>query len=152
MNPARIFIDNPTPYAYRSSFLTNRYTAPLSRYLEAEHDLLWHEWVVVFCLAQEDGWSAKDISEATSRPKNTISRAVHKLLRLKLISRHAHPDDARMQVLSLTAAGRRFYDTTLPQLNAVEESIYGVLDGDERKQFLRLLDKLVTHALAAEAA
>src|ERR1700704_862973 len=95
MRPELIFIDNPTPYAFRVSLLTNRYVMPLALYLDEEHGLQWHEWVVVFCLALRKGLSAKDISAATGRPKNTISRVVHKLLRMALITRKSHPEDQK---------------------------------------------------------
>jgi len=142
MRPEMIFIDNPTPYAFRVSLLTNRYVMPLALYLDEEHGLQWHEWVVVFCLALRKGLSAKDISAATGRPKNTISRAVHKLLRMALITRTSHPEDARVQVLALTPKGRRFYVMVLPRLQVVENSIYSRLNKKEQAQFIKLLNKL----------
>lgn len=144
-----IFVGNPTPYAYGVSYLTNRYIAPLSHFVDRQHGLLWPEWVVIFCLGQSKGWNATDIVAATGRPKNTISRAVGKLLKLSLIERRPSPTDGRLQVLQLTPQGRRFYRETLPQLQRFENEIYHGLDARERKQFLRLLEKLVRHVNAS---
>lgn len=137
-----IFVDNPTPFAIRVNVLTNRYVTALGAILENEYGLQWHEWVVLFCIELREGWSATDISNATGRPKNTISRAVHKLLSMGLISRKSHKDDARVQVLALTAKGKRFYAKMLPRLQIEEQSIYGRLNKREQAQFIRLLNKL----------
>ncbi|MEW6640615.1 MarR family winged helix-turn-helix transcriptional regulator [Bradyrhizobium elkanii] len=137
-----IFVDNPTPFAIRVSVLTNRYVTPLASFLDKEYGLQWHEWVVVFCIELRDGWTATDISNATGRPKNTISRAVHKLLKMGLITRRSRDDDARVQVLALTAKGKRFYTKVLPRLQVVERSIYDRLNKKEQAQFIKLLDKL----------
>lgn len=150
MKAEHILVNNPTPFAYRVSFLTNSYTGPLGRRLEIEHGLLWHEWVVVFCLGHGGDWNAKDISLATGRPKNTISRAVSKLIEQAYIARSPHPDDARVQELTLTAKGRRLYDTVVPQLQQAEAQIYGGISAEERARFFETLDKLVHQAVQRE--
>ncbi len=137
-----IFVDNPTPFAIRVNVLTNRYVTPLAAFLEKEYGLQWHEWVVVFCIELRDGWNATDISNAIGRPKNTISRAVHKLLKMGLITRTSKKDDARIQVLAMTAKGKRFYAKVLPRLHVVERGIYDRLNKKEQAQFIKLLDKL----------
>lgn len=142
MRHPMIFVDNPTPFAIRVSVLTNRYVTPLASFLDKEYGLQWHEWVVVFCIELRDGWTATDISNATGRPKNTISRAVHKLLKMGPITRRSRDDDARVQVLALTAKGKRFYTKVLPRLQVVERSIYDRLNKKEQAQFIKLLDKL----------
>lgn len=137
-----IFIDNPTPFAIRVNVLTNRYVTTLGAILEKEYGLQWHEWVVVFCIELREGWTATDISNAIGRPKNTISRAVHKLQKMGLISRKSDQNDARVQLLTLTAKGKRFYAKMMPRLLVVERSIYGRLDKKEQAQFIKLLNKL----------
>lgn len=144
-----IFVDNPTPFAYGVSYLTNRYIAPLSHFVERQHGLLWPEWVVIFCLGHSKGWNATDIVAATGRPKNTISRAVGKLLKLSLIQRCPSPTDGRLQVLHLTPQGRCFYREMLPHLQDFENEIYCGLNPREREQFLTLLEKLVRHVNAS---
>lgn len=142
MRHPMIFVDNPTPFAIRVSVLTNRYVTPLAAFLDKEYELQWHEWVVVFCIELREGWTATDISNATGRPKNTISRAVHKLLGMGLVTRRSHDEDARVQVLALTPKGKRFYAKVLPRLQVVERSIYDRLNKKEQAQFIKLLDKL----------
>lgn len=137
-----IFVDNPTPFAIRVNVLTNRYVTALASVLEKEHGLQWHEWVVLFCIELREGWNATDISNATGRPKNTISRAVHKLVKMGLISRRSHKEDARVQVLAVTPKGKRFYQKMIPRLQVEERGIYGRLNKKEQDQFIKLLNKL----------
>lgn len=148
--PKHILIKNPTPFAYRVSVLTNRYVEPMGRRLEIEYGLLWHEWVVVFCLGHGGDWSATDISIATGRPKNSISRAVSKLIDQAYIARSPHPDDARVLELTLTAKGRRLYDAVVPQLQQAEEEIYSGISAEERARLFETLDKLVHQAVERE--
>ena len=147
MKARSILVHNPTLTAYRMSFLTHCYMTPLSRFLETEYGLLFHEWVVLFCLGLENGLSAKDVTEVTGRPKNTISRAVHKLLGLQLIVRKADESDGRAQLLALTPAGKRYYDEIVPKLQEAEAGIYGVLSDVERQQLITLLGKVIAHAV-----
>jgi DNA-binding MarR family transcriptional regulator len=148
MKARGIIESNPTMIAYRMNFLTHTYLASASKFIEAEYGLLFHEWVVLFCLGLEDGLSAKDVTEVTGRPKNTISRAVHKLLELKLIARQAKATDARSQDLSLTHAGQAYYDEIVPRLQKTEQSIYDVLDPQEQAQLIALLGKVIDRRLA----
>ena len=143
MKLAQILDVNPTPEAYRVSFLTNRYVTPLNKELAAHYGLVWQEWVIVFCLAQSAGLAAKDISDATGRPQNTISDGVRKLLRRGLVRRKPNSSDGRSMLLSLTPKGRGLYRAMLPRLRDQEERIFGALNRIERKQLDRLLHKLV---------
>lgn len=143
MKLERILDENPTLDAYRISFLTNRYVAPLTKRLTSEYGLVWQEWVIVFCLAQMANLTAKEISEATGRPQNTISDAVRKLLRRALVKRKRDASDARAMILALTPKGRALYKEMLPRLRESEARIFGVLTRAERLQLDMLLGKLV---------
>lgn len=143
MKLAQILDVNPTLEAFRVSFLTNRYVAPLNRELAARYSLVWQEWVIVFCLAQSAGLAAKDISDATGRPQNTVSDGVRKLLRRGLVRRKPNSSDGRSMLLSLSPKGRALYRAMLPRLQDQEERIFGALNRAERKQLDRLLHKLV---------
>ena len=149
MNAGRMLQNNPTPIAYRINALANDYIAGNGAFLESEYGLLWHEWVVIFCLGHVGVWNANGISAATHRPKNTIGRAVNKLVELSYIARTPHPEDARVYDLTLTARGRRLYDEVVPRLQVVEQDVFGGLSGEEQATLLRLLDKLTLEALPA---
>lgn len=148
MNVSRMLQNNPTPIAYRINVLANDYIASNSAFVESEYGLLWHEWVVIFCLGHVGVWNANGISAATHRPKNTMSRAVNKLVELAYIARTPHPEDARVYDLTLTARGRRLYDEIIPRLQVVEQEVFGGLSDPEQATLLRLLDKLTFKSVA----
>ena len=81
--------------------------------------------------------------QLTGIPKNTISRAVAKLLAEGLIEREAHGADRRKALLRVTRAGRKAYQAMLPQFVERQERMLAVLDKAEVKELDRLLNKLV---------
>jgi DNA-binding MarR family transcriptional regulator len=129
--------------AYRISWLANFYSGPIYRRLERRPGLTRPEVIVLFCLAHAPGMSAAEICAATGRPKNSISRAVNRLLGDGRIRRHAHPDDGRAVILDLTEAGRALYDRLLPDFRAREAAMLAPLTTAERADLDRLLGKLV---------
>lgn len=129
--------------AYRLSWLANFYSGPIYRRLEMQLGLTRPEFIVVFCLAHAPGISAADICAATGRPKNSISRAVARLLRDRRIARRADPEDGRATILDLTVAGRSLYDSLLPEFRRREASMLAPLSEAERAELDRLLGKLV---------
>ncbi|PLZ02140.1 MarR family transcriptional regulator [Burkholderia sp. WAC0059] len=126
-----ILENNPTITAYRMSFLTQRYITKLSRLLEDEHDLLFHEWALVFILFLKPDLTATDLVEVTGRPKNTISRALSKLISMKLVKSSKDASDSRSKVLRLTAQGRSLYESFTPVVEGIEREMYSVLSAQE---------------------
>ncbi|CAL9650384.1 hypothetical protein SUDANB145_06587 [Streptomyces sp. enrichment culture] len=58
-------------------------------------------------LEERDGCRATDLAAHYALDKSTVSRQVAALERTGLVERRPDPDDARVQVLHLTEAGRR---------------------------------------------
>ncbi|WP_320779623.1 MarR family winged helix-turn-helix transcriptional regulator [Streptomyces sp. CRN 30] len=58
-------------------------------------------------LEEQDGCRATDLAAHYALDKSTVSRQVTALERTGLVERRPDPDDARVQVLHLTDAGRR---------------------------------------------
>lgn len=97
-------------------------------------------------LNQRADLSAQQISSVTGRPKTSISAAVKQLQQKKLIRRSTDVAEARRQVLRLTDAGRRIYAEILESFVKREAEMVACLDRNERRQFTRLLDKLIVHS------
>jgi DNA-binding MarR family transcriptional regulator len=104
------------------------------------------EWIVLFCLNQQTGLNAQQISSATGRPKTSISAAVKQLQQRKLISRRTDIEDGRRQVLRLTDAGRRIYTAIVGSFIEREADMLACLDRGERTTFMRLLDKIIDNS------
>jgi DNA-binding MarR family transcriptional regulator len=143
---AAILKNSPIPVAHRLNFVANFYVGPLIRNIEKTFRMTRPEWIVLFCLNQQTGLNAQQISTVTGRPKTSISAAIAKLQRRKLIFRRTDVEDGRRQVLRLTEAGRRMYAAIIDSFVAREREMLACLTRKERATFAELLDKLVEHS------
>ena len=134
---------NPCWFTYRLNYLALRYNVPLYAWVEEHHGLSRPEFVVIFSLGLLDGAYARDISASSGFPQNTLSRAIHKLNRLRLISRTPDADDGRRFILSLTPAGRSLFDESLPRFVSFEHMMLDALDHEEQELLSTLMAKMV---------
>jgi DNA-binding MarR family transcriptional regulator len=143
MHRNKILESNEITVGYRVSYLANFYVGPIYGELAKSLGVSRSEFVVVFCLHHLGSITAQQVCEITGRPKNSISQAVRKLIQAGYVQRHTDADDARRAPLVLTARGRALYEEVIPKFRAREEKMLSVLTEPERKQFERLLAKLV---------
>ncbi len=134
---------NPCWFTYRLNYLALRYNVPLYAWVEDRYGLSRPEFVVIFSLGLLDGAYARDISASSGFPQNTLSRAIHKLNRLQLISRTPDTEDGRRFMLSLTSEGRALFDEALPRFVSFEHMMLDALDHDEQQQLSTLMAKMV---------
>lgn len=143
-DPARIILDETAiRVGYRISYLANFYSGPIYKALEAEEGLTRPDFIVMFCLAHCGTLTAQDISKMTGRPKNSLSRAVHKLVEKGFITRRAAPNDPRQADLDLSGDGRAAFNRIMPRFIAREAAMISPLTAAEQREFDRLLGKLV---------
>jgi DNA-binding MarR family transcriptional regulator len=135
--------ENPCWFAFRFNYIALRYNIPLYGWVEREYGLARPEYVVVYSLGLRDGVTARDISVSYGFPKNSLSRAINGLERKGLVARATHPSDRRSFLITLTPAGRRLFDETLPRFVALQEEMLKVLTPKERTQLSVLLAKIV---------
>jgi len=135
--------DNPCWLAFRVNYLALRYNTPLYTWIQRTTGLSRVEYVVVYSLALADGAQARDISDSSGFPKNTLSRAVAKLERGGLIVREHLPGGGRNQPLRLSDAGWRLFEKTLPAFERFERMMLSALDADEQAQLADLLARIV---------
>jgi DNA-binding MarR family transcriptional regulator len=143
---AAILERNPIPIAYRVNYLANFYVGPLVKALEKSFGMSRPEWIVLFCLHQQKGLNAQQISHVTGRPKTSISAAINLLQKKKLISRQTDVKDGRRQVLHVTDAGQRAYARILEKFVVRENQMVSCLSGRERESFLALLQKMLENS------
>lgn len=137
-------LDAPTiTPGYRLSWLANFFSGPIYRDLEAEPGITRPEFIVIFCLAHAPGVSAAAICRATGRPKNSVSRAIARLLAAGRVRRRADAADRRAGLLELTDEGRALYDALIPRFRERERAMLAPLSAEEQAEFDRLLGKLV---------
>lgn len=146
---------NPCGFAARFNYLAMRYNQPLYGWVQRRFGLARFEFVVIYSLALQDGVTASEIAASTAFPKNSLSRAVSRLLGRRLIVRRTDAIDRRQQFLSLSTSGRSLINEALPRFVALEEEMLAPLDLVERETLSALMAKVVLamfHAPPTHAA
>lgn len=136
--------ENPCWFSFRINYLGLQFNTPVYGWIERRYGLMRPEYVVLYSLFLKDGISANDICQSSGFPKNTLSRAIQKLLRRRLIRRAADPLDRRRYGLRLAAEGRRIVDETLPAMLERERRMLAALTQAERQVLSKLLAHLVS--------
>ena len=134
---------NPCGFAARFNYLALRYNVPLYGWVKERFDLSRVEFVVIYNLAVVGPFTASEIASSTAFPKNTMSRAVNRLVKLGLIAREADGDDRRAQIISLEPAGQAIFDEAIPRFAGLEQDMLAPLNLVEREMLSMLLAKVV---------
>ena len=83
-----------------------------------------------------------DLARRAAVTRATVTGLLDGLEREGLVERQAHSTDRRRIALKLTAAGRAFIARLIPTYAPRLSAVANGLSEKERKQFLRLLDKI----------
>ncbi len=142
-NLAAIFERNDVRDTFRISYLANRLVLPAYDEIKREFGLNRGEYLLLFCLSYIEELTAQDVADMTGRPRNSISRAVHRMLEDGYLTRSPDPADGRQALLRITPEGRALHGEIVPRFVAREDQILSSLDSDERRQLDGLLAKLV---------
>lgn len=135
--------ENPCWLSFRLNFLAFRFNDPVYRWIETRYGLVRPEFAALYSVGLREGVAAKNIVASSGLPKNTLSRAVQKLLQRRLLRRDTDPADLRSYVLHLTPAGRKIFDETMPLMVQHQTAMLACLSEDEQRQLCTLMDKLV---------
>jgi len=101
------------------------------------------------CLAAIGHFEPLSVVELAARSnldKAQASRAAQALAERGLVAKRASQTDARGLDLTLTARGRRQWAQVMALIGQRNAEIFGCLSGAERKEFGRMLDRLIEHA------
>jgi len=129
--------------AYRISLVGNFFNGPVYVAIQKEFGLLRDEINTLFCLAHFPELTQTDICLVMGRPKNSVSRAISRLLRNDLISVRNDPDDGRKGVLTLRPQGHDLYEKTRSLFVEREERMLGTLTKADRASLDQLLTKIM---------
>ena len=136
----RLRLSDFTPF--RLNRLAGAVSEDLSQVYRARFGLEIPEWRTLVTIAGRSDVTAQRIVASTRMHKTRVSRAVASMHRRGLIRRAGSPVDARIQVLLLTAAGRRLYDALVPLALEREREILGRMTAAERRGFLEGVARL----------
>ena len=134
------------PDAYKVSYLANAIVFPSYEDVRKDFGLVRAEYHLLLCLAHYSELTAQDVARITRRPRNSISRAVHRMLDLGFLKRVPDPSDARQAKLRITKEGKIMHEKISKYLVAREAEIFSVLSESERTQFRYLIRKLANFA------
>ena len=138
------------PDAYRTTYLAGSIAIPAYAAIKRDFGIIRAEYVLLACLAHFDGLTAQDVANIARRPRNTVSRAVHRMVAEGYIERAPDAEDGRQSRLRITPAGRVLHGKAAACLTARQDEVLSVFDARERETFSRLLRKAARHAAALE--
>lgn len=109
--------------------------------LEA-HGLTMWGYIVLLALDSSSMRTQAALAAAIGADKTRIIRTLDELQDDGYIERRPDPDDRRVRLLAITEAGRRVKDAAQKEIQRGEERWLGELTVDERRTFLRVLERL----------
>lgn len=131
---------------YRLSILSNRVSRAIAARYAKTFDLTIPEWRIIAVLGRRPGLTAKEIAEATEMDKVAVSRAVARLTAARRIAARADTQDARRQILSLTAQGESVHARIAPIALESEQRLLTSLSARDREHLDALLERLLAAA------
>jgi MarR family transcriptional regulator, temperature-dependent positive regulator of motility len=131
---------------FRLSLWSGFYTMPVFAQIQRRWGLLRDENNILFCLVHCGPLTARGISQVLGRPKNSISRAVERLLARGLIVSKPVATDRRHSLLTVLPPGRELVDQTTSLFRARQEHMLRALTPVERVALDSVLTKLMADA------
>lgn len=141
--------ENPCWLSFRLNFLALQFNVPVYRWTEKEFGLPRPEFVVLYSLGLADGLTASAICISSGFPKNTISRAIQKLIDKDIIRREVDPADLRSFVLYITDEGKRIVEAAMQMMVERERTMLSALTPAEMLMLSELLAKVVVNSPVA---
>ena len=123
------------------SFVTSAIIVPEYDAVKRDLGISRPEYMLLLCLSHYPMLTAQDVSRLTGRPRNSISRAVHRMLAVNHIERAPDPSDGRQARLTITQSGRALHDKISKRICWRQEKVLSALTHDERENLARLLRK-----------
>ncbi len=130
-------------FGFRIALWGSYFATPLFADMQRRFGLLRDQFAVLASLYDYGPLTAKTICVITGRPKNSISRAVTRLIETGRIVSVINRADRREAILSLRAAGRKLYRAILPMCRERERRMLRALTRREQRQLDRILANLL---------
>ena len=128
----RIFDTIEYPEAYRITYLANAIVFPAYGAIKRDFALVRAEYILLVCLSHFDELAAQDVARISRRPRNTISRAVQRMLAEGYLVRGPDPSDGRQAMLRITPEGRALHERIATYLKARQDEVLSSLSDEER--------------------
>lgn len=133
---------------YWLRYVSNAVSAEFARRVEAE-GVTVSEWVVLRVLYDHDEMQPKDLGAAMGMTKGPVSRLIDRLVAKKLITRRAHENDGRAQVVRLTSAGRGLVPKLAKLADVNDAEFFAHFSAEEKQRLVEAMRKTVkVHGLS----
>lgn len=133
---------------FKFAILAQMFGRDASRIFSAKWGLSVPQYRIMTVLGKLPGMSLRELTDQTQMDKGQLSRVVTQMETDGLITRKSDKTDGRRLVLTLTAAGARFYRQTIDTSEARQRAILSVLTPRERDELNASLAKLTAHMRA----
>ncbi len=100
------------------------------------------QFAVLSAVSSNEGLTQTDLVRATGIDRSTLAELVARMAQRKLLARARAKSDARANVVSLTADGRKLLNTALPRVASADAAILGSLPKNKRDAFLDTLQRI----------
>ena len=134
------------------SFVTSAIIVPAYDAVKRDLGITRSEYLLLMALSHYPVLTAQDVSRLSGRPRNSISRAVHRMLAVGHLARDPDPTDARQARLSITETGRALHRQIAERIHVYQEEVLSPLTEQERETVVNLLTKVVAQRPSAGAA
>ena len=138
----RLRLDLPNYVPYRITTLAALIRRAFAEIYRSDPGLNEPEWKVMTTLAHYGPLPSGDIGHYVTLDRVAVSRAVARLMALKLAKRTENRADQRTYMVGLTAQAARIYDRMAADALAVEEQVLTMLTEAEVRTLLGLIDKV----------
>lgn len=135
------------PLSWRTYFLSHMIVKPVQIRVTEPYGISWVEWRILMTVAHAPGLAANEITSAWALDKMTVSRAVRRLLSLKMLKRGKDPNDSRRAPLFVDKKGQQIFDTVWPGAQAHYDEIMSALAPGEFETFCAIADKLIVRTI-----
>ncbi|MGY4827057.1 MarR family winged helix-turn-helix transcriptional regulator [Sphaerotilaceae bacterium SBD11-9] len=123
-------------------YVSNRVSSEFERAMLAS-GVSVTEWVALRTLYGQGESTHAALMASLGMTKGAISKVITRLQQKALLERAAHSENARAQVLRLTAAGRALVPKLARQADQNDERFFGHLSDKQRAQLATLLKEMV---------
>ena len=130
---------------YRISILATLIRHALSEIYRDDPGLSEPEWKVLTTVAHKGPLASGDIGMHMTLDRMAISRALKRLIKLKLVERAPFAKDRRMTQVKLSSYGEPIYNELARQAVTIEDAILAPLSEAEVADFLRTINKIEMH-------
>ena len=127
------------------SYVTSGIVIPAYDAIKRDFGIIRGEYLLLVCLSHYPVLTAQDVAHLTGRPRNSISRAVNRMLKENYLDRVPDPSDGRQAKLTITPKGKKLHKKVVKYLLRREEQILEILSLKERKELRKIMRKLAEH-------